>query len=182
MAKKPLPTPEHVRQLVSYDPETGRFVWLPREVGRDGSLRSVNTFNAIYAGRPAFTIDHGNGYLSSTFFQVKAHAHRVAWVWMMGEWPDGEIDHINGDRSDNRWANLRLVTKSQNMRNAKLRSNNRSGHHGIYWDRSKRRWAATIKGDGRTLHLGRFVQLNDAVAARKAAEAKLGYHPNHGRS
>nr|WP_175479900.1 HNH endonuclease signature motif containing protein [Paracoccus homiensis] len=107
-------------------------------------------------------------------------AHRVAWAVIHGRWPNGEIDHINGDRSDNRLANLREVTKRENHRNMAIRSDNTSGVTGVYWAREKGKWAAYIKAD-KMVALGRYDTFAEAVAARRAAEKVLGYHPNHGR-
>jgi len=108
------------------------------------------------------------------------YAHRVIWRMQTGEVAD-DVDHINGDRGDNRWANLRNVTRQENMRNRKLGRNNTSGFHGVkqaYWGA----WQAYIWKDCGSVCLGAFSTKEEAIAARKSAEAALGYHPNHGRT
>jgi hypothetical protein len=107
-------------------------------------------------------------------------AHRVAWAIHFGEWPKF-IDHINGDKTDNRIENLRAVSFVENTRNRKRPTNNSSGHAGIYWHTKERRWVARIGDGAGRKRLGSFLNLDDAVAARRKAEVDLGYHPNHGR-
>lgn len=108
-------------------------------------------------------------------------AHRVAWALHYGEWPDGQIDHINGDKADNRLDNLRVVTAQGNAKNRPLRSDNTSGHVGVYWVTETKQWMAQIKVDGRQVTIGRYKTFEDAVVARKKAEEVHGYHANHGR-
>jgi hypothetical protein len=108
-------------------------------------------------------------------------AHRVAWALHYGEWPSDQIDHVNGDKTDNRLENLRIVTAQGNAKNRSLRSDNTSGHVGVYWVRETKKWSAQIKVDGRQKTIGSFESLEDAVKARKAAEDLNGYHANHGR-
>lgn len=90
---------------------------------------------------------------------------------MTGTWPDKTIDHINGDRSDNRWDNLRLATQSQQAQNGAIRSTNRSGIPGVFWDASRKRWTAAIEKEGKKW-LRRFRSLEDAVDARKTKEVE----------
>jgi hypothetical protein len=103
-------------------------------------------------------------------------AHRIIWKLLYGEDPE-EIDHINGNRSDNRITNLRSVSRLENMRNRKRASDNTSGVTGVFWYKARSKWRATISQK----ILGNFNKFEDAVAARKQAEKELGYHPNHGR-
>lgn len=104
------------------------------------------------------------------------YTHRLIWKLLYGEDP-AEIDHINGNRSDNRITNLRSVCHLENMRNTKKMSNNSSGVMGIYWLKDRSKWRASIGRES----LGDFDKLEDAAAARKQAEKEYGYHPNHGR-
>jgi hypothetical protein len=122
------------------------------------------------------------GYRRGCFQGREYYAHRVAWALHTGAWPKGEIDHINGDKADNRIANLREVTKVENSRNMPLPANNTSGHIGVAWSKSDKRWTAYIKVGGRRRYLGNFLEKDDAIAARKAAEVRFGFHPNHGRA
>jgi topoisomerase IA-like protein len=106
--------------------------------------------------------------------------HRLIWKLLYNSEPD-EIDHINGDRADNRAANLRSVCKTENCRNQRLRSDNTSGHVGVSWDKRKSRWLAKIVVDGKERHIGSFHRREDAEKARQRTQSQLGFHPNHGR-
>jgi hypothetical protein len=122
-----------------------------------------------------------NGYIQVRFMGKLHYAHRLAYLLMMDKFPDGEIDHINGKRSDNRWDNLRVVTSTENQRNTAQSKNNTSGVTGVCWDKRKNKWMAKIQVDRRYLFLGYFTEIAEAASARKAAEEKYGFHPNHGR-
>ena len=186
MAKKPLPTPDELRQLLRYEPDTGKLFWKERPPesfksdGHNGSLSSSSAWNTRYAGKEAFT-SKSHGYLSGSLYKRLTRAHRVAWAITHGEWPCGEIDHINGDRSDNRLINLREVTSQENKQNARRRADNTSGVVGVSRCRDSDRWRARIFLAGSELHLGRFGSFEAAVKARKAAEIEFGFHHNHGR-
>jgi len=97
-------------------------------------------------------------------------------------WPENNIDHVDGDEGNNRIVNLRDVTQGQNLRNTARPSDNQSGCTGVSWIADERRWRAYIRENKRQRFLGQFANIADAIAARKAAEAELGYHPNHGRA
>lgn len=118
----------------------------------------------------------GRGYRNIRIEGKYYLAHRLIWKLLYGEDPE-EIDHINGNRSDNRITNLRSVCHYENMRNRKRGSDNTSGVMGVSWHKVNSKWRARI---GEEL-LGDFDKFEDAVAARKQAEKELGYHPNHGR-
>lgn len=153
-----------------YDPETGFIYW------REGERR---------AGNRAFTYKSKRGYLVTTFRgrdgETTLSAHRVAWALHYGEWPSGQIDHINGDRTDNRIVNLRDVVNAENAKNSAMNSNNTSGVNGVYLHRQTGKWCAQINAFGKTVGLGLFKEMADAIIARKAAERVLGYSKNHGR-
>lgn len=177
-------TPELLRKLLRYDPDTGKLYWLPRTADFF-SARSTHSiehsccaWNAKNAGKEAFTA-LSNGYRTGAIFRRNFGAQRIVWAIVHGEWPD-QIDHINGVRSDNRLCNLRSVSGAENQRNMKRPANNQSGHIGVTWDKQRSRWRAEIGGD--TKFIGRFRSLGEAVAARKSAENERGYHPNHGRA
>lgn len=123
-----------------------------------------------------------HGYMCGEIFNKPVSAHRVAFTIYHGKRPDGEVDHINGNRSDNRISNLRDTTRTVNARNMKKSAANQSGVTGVSFYKSSGRWQSRIMADGKYLHLGYFDRFDDAVSARKSAEKKLGYHPNHGRA
>lgn len=154
-------TAERLRALVSYDPQTGVFTRLVTS----GSER---------AGLAAGSRNSG-GYLRFMVDSVQYQAHRLAWLYVHGRWPNGFIDHINGDRSDNRIANLRECTKAENAQNTKVRSDNKAGVTGVYFCTASNRWRAYVFVEGQRHDLGDFQSKADAVAARLAAKAEL--HP-----
>jgi hypothetical protein len=157
-----------VRNRLRYEPETGELYWLPKENPRKG-------WNKRYANKPIRSIS--KGYIRLRIDGKFYAAHRVAWALYHGAWPN-VIDHINGDKTDNRITNLRSVTNAENMRNLRAPKDNRSGHIGVSPYRN--RWRALI-GAAPQIYLGSFDTFEEAVAARKAAERRLGYHENHGK-
>lgn len=182
MAAKALPAQDVLHQLFSYDPETGKLFWKERDVswfkdGRRSAQGNADWWNKRFAGKEAFTAREGAGYRSGGIFGVVYKAHHVAWVIVHGS-ISGEIDHINGVKDDNRLCNLRDVTRAVNMQNKPRNANNVSGVPGVFWHTASQSWAAKIK----SVHLGIFHSFDEAVAARKAAERKYGFHENHGRA
>lgn len=164
-------TPEEMRELVSYDPETGSMIWLPRKSKR---------WNTNFAGKPAFG-NLSNGYLTGRTLGKNYKAHRIAWALFYGEWPSGMIDHINGNRNDNRISNLRVVDAIGNARNMRKRASNTSGYTGVTWFARDKKWWAKIIVNRRCIHIGYFTEILDAVAARAKACKEYGYHENHGK-
>lgn len=120
------------------------------------------------------------GYCKIRIGGKRLQAHRVAWYMYYQEWPTLDIDHINGDKTDNRFLNLREVTRAQNALNRRRNANNKTGIMGVFLIASKRRWGARIGVNGVNTYLGSFETFEGAVARRKAAEIEYGYHPNHG--
>lgn len=173
---------EEASKLLHADFGTGKLFWLPRPLSMFKTKKSFATWNARYAGKEAFTAVEKHGYLHGAVHNHKQKAHRVMWLLHTGEWPIGQIDHINGDRSDNRIENLRQVSPAENARNMRRPSDNKSGAIGVCWHKSAGKWHAQIKSGGCNRHLGLFENFEAAVAARKAAEAEYGFHKNHGRA
>lgn len=163
-------TQSYLQKIISYNPETGIFTWLQltgkarpgREAGYLASMssRKENKYRLI-------GID-GKNYL----------AHRLAFLYMTGSFPKDVVDHINHNCSDNRWANLRSVSRTENNRNNRKHHDNKSGICGVWLDRKV--WVAKIGLNGKQKCIGRFDSLFDAVCARKSAEIQHGYHRNHG--
>jgi hypothetical protein len=170
-------TPERLREILSYDAETGDLIWKHREP----KTRGDNIFNAKYAGKIAFSYIGTEGY---RYGCINGHgrlaAHRVIWAIVHNVWPEF-IDHINGNRSDNRLINLREVTKSQNAQNQKCRSDNTSGMMGVNWSAQHGRWRVRVQVNGRRVHVGMFDTVEKAKEAKIKAEKTHGYGPNHNR-
>jgi hypothetical protein len=178
-----------LRELVSLDVTTGALTWMPREArhfpptAKQTAEHKAKNWNRRMAGKPALSYkDQRYGYLTGALLNRSIGAHRVVFALAHGRWPEGEIDHINGKPADNRPTNLRDVPHSMNQRNMKRQRNNTSGTTGVTFDSTHSKWVARIGGKGRGSHVGCYVSKADAVAARKAAERALSYHPNHGRS
>lgn len=186
MAGKPLPSRSLLEQLLRYETETGLLFWLERDVSmfEDGEWnpahRKASMWNAKNAGKEALGYIGAYGYKAGGLLGVSYVTHRVIWKLVTGEEPDF-IDHINGSRSDNRWSNLRSVTKRENARNQKLRQNV-SGICGVSWHKGVGKWCARIRDDEREVHLGFFDDISLAAETRRAAEVRLGYHENHGKA
>lgn len=176
---------EYAHKRLSYDPETGIFIW--KEVGPDIISNDWNRhmWNARYADTVCGTT-RKTGYiqirLKWTCGTMKVRlAHRIAWLMCYGDWPSDVIDHINGNPSDNRIENLRDVDTTQNHRNMR-RSKSGLGVFGVTWDKRKAKWLVRIGiGSGVLKNLGYYSDMDEAIAVRKEAEKKYGYHENHGR-
>lgn len=167
-------TVDYLRSRLAYDGETGVITWKPK----DGHQK----WNERFAGRPALNkSSQRGGYLVGAVDAVHLRAHRVAYALANGSWPSGEVDHINGDVTDNRIANLRDVTPSENCRNQKRPRNNRSGLIGVWFDARRNKWRAEARHAGVNYKLGSFATKEEAELARRAADDRFGYHPNHGR-
>lgn len=149
---------DRIRELFHYNQETGEFT---RKVKTGKS-----TVVGEVVGSPA-----KNGYLRITVDGIRLLAHRAAFAVMTGRLPDGDIDHINGDRQCNAWSNLREATRAQNMQNEqKARSNNGSGVAGAHWHKDAGKWTSAIKTNGLKRHLGVFDTAEQAHAAYVSAK------------
>lgn len=182
MAKVETLTPEDVRECVGYDPATGTFTWLPRSDASFGNAKAAKIYRTRFEGRPAFTHIGSQGYLCCRIKQVLITAHRAAFAVMTGQWPLEQVDHISGDRQDNRWANLRLADQMTNSRNMAMPKRNTSGRVGVSFDRSRQKWFAQGRAGNRQFNLGRFDTFEGAAAARVKFERENNFHPNHGRA
>lgn len=188
MAKKPLPTPEELRQLFDYNPISGVFTHRHRRREMFKTDRGFSTFCSQRAGRPAGSIT-GDGYvfLCATLGSTKHYmlGHRVAWALHFGDWPANQIDHINGIRTDNRIANLRQATQSQNMCNRAAQSGKSSRFKGVYKGHNGK-WCARINlpkppglPSGERLFLGYFE--TEALAAEAYNDAVSIHHGGYAR-
>jgi hypothetical protein len=148
-------------ELLRYDPTTGQFYWRKKR-GRHQTATDV----------PAGTL-HRSGYVYIRTCGRNYTAHRLALFYSSGEWPCEQVDHANGNRSDNRLCNLRLATRAQNLRNIKRKITNKSGVKGVHWCKPANKWRASIVIDGKNIHLGLFTCKDEAGKAYSAAAIKF---------
>ena len=147
---------------------------------KDGVLISIENSSKRKLGKPVGYVCNKTGYTRVRLKTGNYYVHRIIWELLKGPIPDKmQIDHINGNRSDNRIENLRLATQEENLKNKRLGSSNATGVMGVTINNGK--YLARVNHKGKSIRLGLFDNLNDAVKARKEAEAKYGYHENHGR-
>jgi hypothetical protein len=160
-------TQSELKELLHYDPDTGFFTWIV--------LKSGTKISKIAGGiRP-------DGYRQICINGKTYLAHRLVWLYVHGEFPKNQIDHINHVKSDNRLVNLRDATSHENCRNQTLHKRNKSGVCGVYIYKPTGKWLASIRVNNKTINLGYFNNKRDAVATRKEAEIKYGFHENHGK-
>ncbi len=176
---------ETLHNLLICDPVEGTMTWRERPLEMFSHCKHPEhrcaSWNTQYAGREAFTAVDNNGYRVGGILGRTYKAHRVIYAMTTGAWPESEIDHINGVKTENRLENLRAVTSAENGRNAAMPRNNTSGVVGVHWDKTRLKWYARIRAAGKLINLGSFTNKDDAIAARAAAEKKYGFHANHGR-
>lgn len=175
-----LPTQKMLQDLLTYDPATGQLFWKLRPQIMFPDVRSWKTWNIRYADKPAFTAIDRKGYHVGAINSTSYRAARLVYKLCHGVDAD-QVDHIDGDRTNNKIANLRNVSGQQNQQNMKRCSRNTSGITGVSWNSERNRWEARITYNRKTISLGRFVDFEEATAARKEAEKQYGFHSNHGR-
>ena len=170
--------------LLRYEQETGKLYWRVRSLswfasGYHTAEHNMKTWNANHANQEAGRLHH-KGYIYLHIFRRHVASHRAIWLMMTGVWPD-QIDHIDGDRCNNKWTNLRNVSNAINCRNSKLRVNNTSGITGVFQRPESGVWRACIQGTEGRVNLGSYAMKHEAAAARQRANVAHGYHENHGR-
>lgn len=178
------PDPSVLSQLLYYEAETGKLFWRQRtpDMFHDGDRSAEHTcsnWNARYAGNEAFAGIDKDGYRQGKLFNKRYRAHRVIWAMQTGEWSAEDIDHIDGNPANNKLANLRAVSHLENQRNKKRYKNNTTGAAGVV--NRNGRWEANITIKGKRVYLGTFDDFSEALASRKEADLRIGYHKNHGR-
>jgi hypothetical protein len=137
-------------------------------------------WNTTYSGKIC-GYKNSAGYVEITIKCEAFHAHRLAWLYQFGSFPANQIDHINHIRNDNRIINLRECTSQENGKNQTKDKRNSSGAAGVHWHKRDKKWQANIMTGGRMIHLGYHEEFDSALAARKTAEEKHGFHENHGQ-
>jgi hypothetical protein len=178
MSKTNLPSPEVLRKIMRYEPDTGKLFWLERSPSlfgpcTQGAQRAANVFNSRYANKEAFTSACKRGYMRGRIFMTNAYAHRVAWCLYYGGWPSIEVDHINQNKSDNRISNLRLATPSENRCNRGKQKNNKSGFKGVKKSATEGKWVSYIRANGKCYYIGTFPSKNEAHLAYVQFAEKL---------
>lgn len=154
-------------EAVDYNPESGEFKW-----------KTTTRNRARVAGNNPSSYS-SNGYLEICVGGTKVSAHKLAWHIYYGYWPNHHIDHIDGDKRNNRISNLRKSDPSINMKNRGFNKNNTTGKMGVY--KSGQKWRSRIRVSGKLVNLGTYENYNDAVEARESAEVKYKFHINHGK-
>lgn len=138
--------------------------------------------NGLFIGlEAAGSASKANGYRQVEILGVSYLEHRLVWLYVTGVWPKDQLDHINKSRSDNRFSNLRQVDNSENQKNTKLRSSNTTGIMGVHVRTDNHKWTARINHNKKRYVLGCFNDFFEACCARKSAEARFGYHLDHGK-
>ncbi len=152
-------TAQRLRELLNYDPDTGVFT------------RRLKNANCVKVGDVAGGLD-GRGYCRFRIDGKKHRAHRLAWLYMHGDWPLGEIDHINGLPADNRISNLRDVSHAENVQNVHKpnKDNESCEFRGVHWHRRDLKWTAQIRANGKIKWLGAFPTKEAAAEAYKQAK------------
>lgn len=162
-------TADKLRDYLNYSPETGIFTWR--------TTRRRHWLLGTIAGAV-----HSGGYIRIYIDGREYYAHRLAWLYVHGEWPKHQIDHINGDRNDNRISNLREATSTQNHANTRIRSDNKTGMKGVSIHSGSGRWRARIMLGRKEKHLGFFETKEEAAEAYKAAaQERFGEFANPGQ-
>jgi len=159
-------TQELLEEILEYKHITGELTW-----------KIVANNNGATIGDTAGTVSR-YGYRKIVYKRKEYSEHRLAWALYYGKFPDGEIDHINHNKVDNRIDNLRDVDRAKNMRNKSKYKNNKTGFTGV--EKRGGPYIACFRRGGRIINLGSYKNLSDAVKARVDAEQKHGFHTNHG--
>jgi hypothetical protein len=154
-----------LRELLAYNEFTGVFT---RKIpaGRHGRHKAGAVCGSVTVC----------GYVFICVAGVKQMAHRFAWAHYYGVWPNGDLDHIDRNKSNNAIANLREATRKQNMQNVSIHKHNTSGYKGVAWHSQRGKWRAYIFNNYTQLHLGLYGTKEDAARARKNAELKYHSH------
>lgn len=160
-------TQDYLKHFLDYNSNTGVFTWKIN--------RTKNTKAGDVAG-----YNMPDGYIRITLGGIKYKAHRLAWLYVNGVMPELMIDHINGNPSDNRIQNLRLATDNQNQYNKKISINNTSGIKGVSFHKPSKRWQASIRINGKRLHLGYFDDIK--IAESIIIDARIKYHNEFARN
>ena len=153
-------TQDRLKELLHYDQKTGIFTW------------NVDIYRTIKAGKIAGTL-HSDGCIPIKVDKKLYKSHRLAFLYMEGNFPYYGVDHIDGNRSNNSWDNLRLANQHENMQNSKIRIDNKSGYIGVSFDSNRNKWSSSISSNNKKYNLGRFSTPELAYEVYKEAKLKL---------
>jgi hypothetical protein len=153
-------TIEQLKELLEYNHDTGVFTW----------IKLIGTSNRKVGGVAGTKRD---GYIRITIKGKIYSAHRLAYLYMTGKFPENDIDHINHIRHDNRWTNLRDATHSQNQANRVKHKNNTSGYKGVNWDKRYKKWRAKIQYMNKSIYIGYYTTPQEAAEAYKKKAIEL---------
>lgn len=145
---------EFIKQHLNYNSDNGVFTW----------IKGVSKYSRVIIGSEAGYSD-AYGYIVIGFMQKDYKAHRLAYLFVTGEMPDGFIDHKNGDKKDNRFENLRVATQFENMQNAKIKKSNTTGFMGVCFNKREKKYVSHIRVKGKKKYLGCFDNPEDAFSA-----------------
>lgn len=162
-------TQDFLKTIIHYNPLTGKFIWI-----------KTNPKSNKKPGDKAGHLHKKTGYISITIDRKWNASHRLAWLYMTGNFPENTIDHINHNRGDNRWCNLRDVTNTVNHQNKKMRKNNTSGVSGVYFDKPTQKWEVRLRFNKETHYFGRHESKEEAIRIRNKQAILIGFNNNHG--
>lgn len=174
-----LPPQAYLNSVLEYCPETGVLTWKHRPENHFKCLGVFKAWNTRFSGKPAGS-PNGSGYRQVNLDGKVYLAHRVIWTMVHGDLGPNDIDHINGDRSDNRLENIRSVSRTLNLRNSATKSRGAIGVCGVSRHTLTGKYRAYVGIDGKQVHLGFFENVDDAIAARAEANKAYGFTERHG--
>lgn len=162
--RRPKPSHARVLELLRYEPESGSFFWQRHMTGTApiGSVAGSLQVNK-----------NGTRYIRVCIDGTNLSAHRLAWFYVYGIWPKDQIDHIDGDGTNNRISNLREASRFQNAQNRRMHKSNKWGMKGITWKKARGKWQAQIEANGKAKYLGTFATKEEAALAYATAAAAL---------
>lgn len=158
-------TQDDLKKILRYDSETGDFYWVSIGCG-------------VSFGKKAGTIEK-NGYKKIMIKRKFYMSHRLAFLWMIGEWPTYQVDHIDMNKGNNKWDNLRNASHGQQQCNRSIQRNNSSGYKGVSFNKKHKKWCSFIRVEGKNMNLGNFDDIE--LAALVYSEASYKYHREYGR-
>ncbi len=170
-------SPASLRQIIDYCPEIGVMFWLPRspcffKSGKRTPEHAAANWNSRYAGTRALSSIGNHGYMRGNIGNKSFLAHRVVMAMCLDTWEFGFVDHINGNKLDNRRENLRLCSNAENLRNSKPRGGS-SKYKGVCFHNQNKNWISNITIDGKTIHIGSFDDEVSAALAYDEAAKRL---------